>query len=115
MLEIGFVLMNHQIAKCIESGVVYMCLSCICTYARITYAMFVKPRKPSEALKFTVSVRLALSERVDAKYKLTIIPRSLQSTNSPVQFVETTLSNAWKKFSAAAFPQCLWVLPAAGA
>lgn len=41
MLEIGFVLMNHQIAKCIESGVVYMCLSCTCTYARITYAMFV--------------------------------------------------------------------------
>lgn len=113
MLEIGFMLMNHQIAKCIASGVVYMCLSCTCTYARITYAMFMKPRKPSKALKITVSDRLALSERVNAKYKLTIIPRSLQSISSLVQFVETMLSNAWKKFSAATL-QGPWVLPAAG-
>lgn len=51
MLEIGFMLMNLQIA----SGVVYICLLCTCTSIRITYAMFMKPRKPSKVLKFTVS------------------------------------------------------------
>lgn len=62
---------------------------CVCVYIYIhtlvyisrTHAVYMKPRKTSEVLKYSVSGRLSHSEKANSKCKLTIVERSPQSVN----------------------------------
>jgi len=51
--------------------------------------IYMKPRKTSEVLKYSVNDRLSISEEVDSKCNLTLMERSPQSVNFVLQFMKT--------------------------